>query len=941
MTNILYIVGLIALVVILFKTISIGIIWYRLIKRPVREGQCTIVDEASIPTELISIFAAGQQELVNLGFNYSHTEVVVEHTPIFCQIYLHPETNTFATVTPSILLGWVKPFKVVFTNLFEGQIVITTDCLANFYPPLPTQYLIVDPYAADLLQQWQKHCQTIAQYQDKVSLATPDAYLIYRDTFSQDAIMYRVGLGWLVSTPTPKVWRYSALGAGKMTWRILSGNPKIIKAIKHQQQAKAPNPSQTGQDQASVTADVEAFERVVQAEQTTTSNSWMVKTLLFVGSVLLFAVTFGLTLSWKTMLILLGVLFIHELGHLAGMMLFGYRDRQILFIPFLGAVTVGKKDNATTLEKVTIYLLGPVPGVILGFISMYLYFTTERAIFYEVGILAIIVNYLNLLPVLPLDGGRVVEALIFIRFPRLKFFFMLFNVGVLLMAGMFIKDKILLFLGISFAISLPAQWRIATAGHAVRQQLPRDASRKDLLKTIFHTFSQPQFKHLMSGDRVALAKLILTDLSGSLPNFKTVMLGLTIYVLALVLPFGVTLLGAVKYVSTHGGTSYLTALMNRRAKPKEPNWAAQLQTATTNEAKWKIYMEAGKWNQGQYDIEKAANYFKLALNMANSFEKKDLRYADTVQALLVTDFNATDQEEYSQKAIERIEQAYDPYNSRIADILELRINFSDEDEDEEEDIEGIEENRENREKVDSLARDRARQDLEQAVVIREKNNQPEKLAEDLARLATIYQRTNQIDKAIDAAKKVLAFYDTNKTVEVTRISGESLFLAELYLTKGDKAQAEQLLQTKITKYKGATSKDSLNVVSLQTCLGWVYADKQDWAAAKTLFQEVLAERQQSQASMLAQPKYNKYLKTANFPLILDICYVQLKQNNLAEAQATFQPIKEALASTEFEKHQVPYVSFLETYQTKANQAKANNWASQRVQAHIETVAQLK
>jgi hypothetical protein len=49
--------------------------------------------------------------------------------------------------------------------------------------------------------------------------------------------------------------------------------------------------------------------------------------------------------SPRGLVILVGVLLFHELGHYAGMRLFGYRDVRMFFIPFFGAAVSGKRGG--------------------------------------------------------------------------------------------------------------------------------------------------------------------------------------------------------------------------------------------------------------------------------------------------------------------------------------------------------------------------------------------------------------------------------------------------------------------------------------------------------------------------------------------------------------------------------------------------------------------
>jgi stage IV sporulation protein FB len=108
------------------------------------------------------------------------------------------------------------------------------------------------------------------------------------------------------------------------------------------------------------------------------------------------------------------VLFLHEMGHLIAMKSFGYKDVGMMFIPLVGAVVTGRKDNLNQLEKVIVVLAGPIPGILLGIGLIEAYqmgFAEER--FMLMGAIFILLNAMNLLPIDPLDGGRFVESLFF------------------------------------------------------------------------------------------------------------------------------------------------------------------------------------------------------------------------------------------------------------------------------------------------------------------------------------------------------------------------------------------------------------------------------------------------------------------------------------------------------------------------------------------------
>ena len=56
----------------------------------------------------------------------------------------------------------------------------------------------------------------------------------------------------------------------------------------------------------------------------------------------------------------------HEVGHLLAMRAFGYSNTSVLFMPELDALTAGGKRNASPLQRLVVYLAGPVLVIMLS-----------------------------------------------------------------------------------------------------------------------------------------------------------------------------------------------------------------------------------------------------------------------------------------------------------------------------------------------------------------------------------------------------------------------------------------------------------------------------------------------------------------------------------------------------------------------------------------------
>jgi len=142
---------------------------------------------------------------------------------------------------------------------------------------------------------------------------------------------------------------------------------------------------------------------------------------LGVGCLIVSVVLFALSIAYydrlATLAFILPVLFLHEAGHFVGMRLFGYRNVRMFFIPFFGAAVSGRKHAAPAWQQVVVLLLGPLPGLALALALQVTARPSQDIWLGDLIVWLVVLNGLNLLPIVPLDGGRVVDVLFFARRP--------------------------------------------------------------------------------------------------------------------------------------------------------------------------------------------------------------------------------------------------------------------------------------------------------------------------------------------------------------------------------------------------------------------------------------------------------------------------------------------------------------------------------------------
>jgi Zn-dependent protease len=105
------------------------------------------------------------------------------------------------------------------------------------------------------------------------------------------------------------------------------------------------------------------------------------------------------------------LIWVHEMGHVLQLRREGIRASAPMFIPFLGAYIGMKEMPKNALAEARVGLAGPVLGLLGGLATVGLYALTLNPLFLGLAFFNFLLNLVNLIPVLPLDGGRAVGVL--------------------------------------------------------------------------------------------------------------------------------------------------------------------------------------------------------------------------------------------------------------------------------------------------------------------------------------------------------------------------------------------------------------------------------------------------------------------------------------------------------------------------------------------------
>lgn len=104
------------------------------------------------------------------------------------------------------------------------------------------------------------------------------------------------------------------------------------------------------------------------------------------------------------------MIFIHEMGHVWAARLRGLPVSAPSFIPFLGALITMKRQPTDAETEAFIAYGGPFLGSIGALLCYGLAIWMEQPVLLAIATVGFMINLFNLIPVHPLDGGRIVTA---------------------------------------------------------------------------------------------------------------------------------------------------------------------------------------------------------------------------------------------------------------------------------------------------------------------------------------------------------------------------------------------------------------------------------------------------------------------------------------------------------------------------------------------------
>lgn len=169
------------------------------------------------------------------------------------------------------------------------------------------------------------------------------------------------------------------------------------------------------------------------------------KLLIQVGLFFAFFVLMALWTSWLFSFVLIICVMVHELGHIWAMRRSGISIQGMYFIPFLGAIIIPSGEIKSRKEEAFIGIMGPVWGFLLNLVFLAVLMVTRNPIFAAIAFINGLINLFNMIPVAPMDGGRVARSIVCSISPKFGLIFMFCGLALVMFLAFIFK---LFFIGV-------------------------------------------------------------------------------------------------------------------------------------------------------------------------------------------------------------------------------------------------------------------------------------------------------------------------------------------------------------------------------------------------------------------------------------------------------------------------------------------------------------
>lgn len=166
------------------------------------------------------------------------------------------------------------------------------------------------------------------------------------------------------------------------------------------------------------------------------------------GTMVLSVVTYAFIYGWKYAVGLVGLIFIHEMGHYLAAKQKGLDVGAPVFIPFVGAWIALKEMPRDAETEAYVGFGGPLLGTIGALLCYFAAREWNNTLLLAISYSGFFINLFNLIPIPPLDGGRITGVLS----PRVW----LLGLPILVAVFIYHPNPLLIFIAI---LAIPQVWK--------------------------------------------------------------------------------------------------------------------------------------------------------------------------------------------------------------------------------------------------------------------------------------------------------------------------------------------------------------------------------------------------------------------------------------------------------------------------------------------------
>lgn len=532
-----------ALLTLLVFVLSIGfvVLWSvarQLLNRRIRMGGLESRPASELPARYRTAFEGPMQQLRELGFREADCQLAKSifggaAVPKWALTCINEKDRVIATINLSDRPDLAAHHIVFASRGGSGTKFSSFGWQSHLYIKGMPKWSFQDTHTTDWREGFRIHLHSrVDAVPDPI---IPDAVTRARHAEEETAnyVKFLFDTGWTRRVSSDE-YGFKFLPAMRMAVQVLIGENRARRYLR-----KVKLASPVSAEPASPELQSEAYLRFEALVSEAKPVHWTVKSALFIVSALIFCAEFKLIpgFSLTTVLLLAVAIVFHEFGHLAGMWIFGYRDLQIFFVPAFGAMTTGVEHHVLPWQRVVVTLLGPLPGLVLSGVLLLTMDISSNSWLFQLLAIVLAVNYINLLPVVPFDGGVIVETAIAQQFPYIGSALTLMSAVVCAAVGMYLRESVLIVVAAALFVTVRPKWRLAKAQKLLLSHLPDPGSSDDsALYAVFSELNKPFYSKLSFASKVQFAKKIMDQRKNDKPGKLLSYVCLALQILILTVP---------------------------------------------------------------------------------------------------------------------------------------------------------------------------------------------------------------------------------------------------------------------------------------------------------------------------------------------------------------------------------------------------------------------